>query len=101
MVSVAFPSPYDGDSELLVRLTDSGLAVGIRLAFALTAAFSTTENGGLMPQAKHGGSGNASVAIVGSKFEGTGLEKEQMGQTQVPLTTGDGAGETAGARNGL
>jgi hypothetical protein len=101
MVSDTFPSPYDGDDELLVRWTDSGLAGGIRFAFAMTAAFNTTENSGLMPQAKHGGSGNDSVAIVGSKFEGTGFEKEQMGQTHVPATTGDGAGETAGARNGL
>lgn len=54
-----------------------------------------------MPQARHGGSGNASVAIVGSKFEGTGLEKEQIGQTQVPLTRGSGAGEAAAARYGL
>lgn len=67
---------------------------GTRLALAVTAALSTVANGGLMPQAKHGGSGKASVAIVGSKFEGTGLENEQMGQTQVPLTTGAGVDET-------
>lgn len=41
-----------------------------------------------MPQARHGGSGNDSVAILGSKLEGTGFENEQIGQTQVPTTTG-------------
>ena len=84
-----------------MKLTDSGRMGGTRFALAATAAFRTVANGGLMPQARHGGSGKASVAIVGSKFEGTGFEKEQMGHTQVPLTTGAGAGETAGARIGL
>jgi hypothetical protein len=39
--------------------------------------------------------------MVGSKFDGTGLEKEQMGHTQVPPTTGAGADGTGGGRNGL
>jgi hypothetical protein len=84
-----------------VRLIDSGLAVGTRFALAATAALSTSANGGFIPQAKHGGSGKASVAMVGSKFEGTGFEKEQIGQTQVPITAGVGAGEGAGGRYGL
>ena len=54
-----------------------------------------------MPQARHGGNGNASVAIVGSKFEGTGLENEHMGQTQVPTTTGRLADDRVAGRNGL
>lgn len=37
-----------------------------------------------MPQVRHGGSGNASVAIVGSKFDGTGLVNEQIEQIHVP-----------------
>ena len=54
---------------------------------AATAAFNTRAKGGLIPQARHGGSGNASVAMVGSKLEGTGFENEHIGQTQVPTTT--------------
>jgi hypothetical protein len=73
----------------------------MRLAFAAMAALSTKANGGLMPQARQGGNGKASVAIVGSKLDGTGLENEQMGHTQVPTTTGkDGVGRAEG-RNGL
>lgn len=54
-----------------------------------------------MPQARHGGNGKASVATLGSKLEGTGLEKEQMGHTHAPTTAGSVAGDTAGAWNGL
>lgn len=54
-----------------------------------------------MPQARHGGNGKASVAIVGSKLDGTGLEKEQMGHTQVPITTGKAGAVAAEGRNGL
>lgn len=47
--------------------------------------------GGLMPQARHGGSGTAAVAVAGSKFDGTALEKEQIGQIHVAFTGfGDG-----------
>jgi len=84
-----------------VRLTDSGLDPGMRFAFAATAAFSTREKGGLMPQARQGGRGKDSVAMVGSKLEGTGFEKEQIGHTQVPTTSGDGVGDIADDRNGL
>ena len=45
-----------------------------------------------MPQVRHGESGNASVAIVGSKFEGTGFGNVQIGQIQVPRSSwGDAA----------
>lgn len=54
-----------------------------------------------MPQARHGGTGKLSVTIVGSKFDGTGLEKEQMGHTQVPSTTVGSGVDTADGRNGL
>ena len=101
MVSAAFPFPYDCSCAWSIRLTDSGLATGIRLAFAATAALSTIEKDGLIPQARHGGSGNNSVAVVGSKFAGTGLEKEQMGHTQVPMITAAVAVETDAAWNGL
>ena len=101
MVVVLVPSPYDCECELFTRLTDSGLAVGSRFALATIAAFRTTENSGFMPQARHGGNGNVGVAIVGSKFEGTGLEKEQIVQTQVPPTTGAEGGGLTGGRKGL
>lgn len=45
-----------------------------------------------MPHVRHGGIGNADVAFAASKFEGTGFEKEQIGQTQVPV---ESLGETA------
>lgn len=38
-----------------------------------------------MPQARHGGKGVFALAALGSKFEGTGLENEQIGQIQVAL----------------
>lgn len=57
-----------------------------RLVAALIAALRTVVNGGLMPHARHGGKWVAAVAVAGSKFEGTGLEKEQIGQIQVAFT---------------
>lgn len=52
---------------------------------AAIAAFTTCTNGGLIPQARHGGNGVFAFARLGSKFDGTGFEKEQMGQIQVAL----------------
>jgi hypothetical protein len=52
-----------------------------------------------MPQARHGGNGVWALAVVGSKFDGTGLEKVQMGQTQVALFAG--AGSDGGRWKGL
>ena len=48
------------------------------------AAFTTCTVGGLIPQARHGGIG-VRDARAGSKFEGTGFEKEHIGHTQVAL----------------
>jgi hypothetical protein len=53
-----------------------------------------------MPQARHGGNGNEEFAFEESKFDGTGLEKEQIGQTHVPDDFGTSAC-TEGDRNGL
>jgi hypothetical protein len=58
-----------------------------RLVLAEMAAFSTCGKSGLMPQVRQGGSGNASVAIVGSKLDGTGFGKEQMVQIHVPRSS--------------
>lgn len=61
---------------------------------AAIAAFTTWVNGGSMPHAKHGGNGVRAFAVAGSKFEGTGFEKEQIGHTQVALGGGAaGAGD--------
>ena len=65
------------------------------------AAFSTSGYGGFIPQARHGGNGNESVAMVGSKLEGTGFENEQIGQTHVPTTTARFAGDRVPGRKGL
>lgn len=39
-----------------------------------------------MPHVRHGGRGKLSVAVVGSKFDGTGFVKEHIGQIQLPLS---------------
>jgi hypothetical protein len=58
---------------------------------AAMAALTTCTVGGLMPHAKQGGMG-VRDARAGSKLDGTGLEKEQIGHTQVALAGGGGAG---------
>jgi hypothetical protein len=55
------------------------------------AAFTTWTVGGLIPQARQGGIG-VLEASAGSKFEGTGFEKEHIGHTHVALCCGAGAG---------
>ena len=45
-----------------------------------------------MPHAWHGESGVCWFAVDGSKFDGTRLEKPQIGHTQVALTSRAGAG---------
>lgn len=56
------------------------------------AAFKTRARGGFIPQAKHGANGLCAVAVAGSKFEGTGLENEQIGHIQVAELAGEGSG---------
>lgn len=56
------------------------------------AALRMCASGGLMPQAKHGGRGVWAVAVAGSKLDGTGFEKVQMGQIQVIFFAGSTAG---------
>ena len=75
-----------------VTVEDPGTSAG-RFDRLAIAAFTTRMNGGLMPQAKHGGIGVCSFAADGSKFEGTGFEKEQMGQIHVALVGIFGVGE--------
>lgn len=54
-----------------------------------------------MPQAKHGGKGVRSFAVLGSKLDGTGLEKEHIGHIQVTFGSLCGAGEGAAGRPGV
>lgn len=54
---------------------------------------------GLIPQARQGGRGVCSLAVVGSKLDGTGLEKLQMVHTHVAELVGGVS--TGGARKGL
>ena len=49
------------------------------------AAFRRCGNDGLIPQLRHGGNDMFEFAVAGSKFEGTGLENEQIVQTHVAL----------------
>ena len=46
-------------------------------------AFSTCGKEGLTPQVTHAGRNVFEFAVAGSKFAGTGLEKEQIVQTHV------------------
>lgn len=65
---------------------------GGRLFAFVMAAFNTWAKVGLMPQAKHGGNGVCTFAAVGSKLDGTGLEKLHIVQTQVAVDTTGGVG---------
>lgn len=49
------------------------------------AALTTCTNGGLIPHARHGGNGVLAFAMAGSKLDGTGFEKEQIGHIHVAL----------------
>lgn len=71
------------------------------LVIADIVAFTTCTSGGLIPHAKHGGNGVRAFAVAGSKFEGTGFEKEHIGQTQVAFAAGAGAGDGVTERSGL
>lgn len=78
------------------RLPVSVLVVATRFVLEEMAALRTFANSGLIPQVKHGSSGNASVAMVGSKFGGTGFGNVQIGQIHVPLSTWGVAARTGG-----
>ena len=64
---------------------------GLLVAFDI-AAFSKVDRGGFTPHVEHGVRGGRSLAVVGSKLEGTGLGNVQIGQTQVAVLAGDGSG---------
>lgn len=51
-----------------------------------------------MPQARHGANGVCTLAVAGSKLDGTGFEKLQIAQTQVAEVT---CGGSEGGLNAL
>ena len=51
-------------------------------AFDMTA-FSRSASGGLIPQARQGGSSVFPFAVTGSKLVGSGFESEHIGHTHV------------------
>lgn len=53
-----------------------------------------------MPHARHDGKGEEEFALEVSKFDGTGFEKEHIGQTHVPDDFGASVC-TEGDRKGL
>jgi hypothetical protein len=85
--------PPEDDTEIAAPflLSFGGVTGPGRFEMAAIAAFTTCIVGGLMPQARHGGIG-VRDASAGSKLEGTGFEKEQIGHTQDALIDGGGAG---------
>jgi hypothetical protein len=52
----------------------------------------TRAKGGLTPHARHGANGVCSLAVCGSKFDGTGFDNEQMGHIHVAVLLGGGSG---------
>lgn len=62
--------------------------VGARLVALEMAAFSTWAKVGLMPHARQGGRGVCALAAVGSKLDGTGLEKVHIVQIHVAARAG-------------
>ena len=85
--------PPEDDTEIAAPflLSFGGVTGPGRFEMAAIAAFTTCIVGGLMPQARHGGIG-VRDASAGSKLEGTGFEKEQIGHIQDALIDGGGAG---------
>lgn len=69
-----------------------GTEDGGRLAAPDIAALRTRASGGFIPQAKHGANGLCTLAVAGSKFEGTGFENEQIGHIHVAELAGAGSG---------
>lgn len=75
------------------------IELGARLVALDMAAFSTWVKVGLIPQARHGGSGVCTFAVAGSKLDGTGFENVQIVQTHVAVL--GGGFSTGGALKGL
>lgn len=100
-VLTGVPLPFtlicSGRVDSVVDCIDPEFAgVPDRLEAAAIAAFRTVANGGLIPQARHGGSGAEELAVAGSKLEGTGFENEQIGHIHVAFDDRTGVGALEG-----
>ena len=73
----------------------------LREAPALMAALSTIAKGGGMPHVRQGGIAVDSVAVEGSKLDGTGLVKVHMGQIQLAMAVAGSTCDTWLGRRGL
>lgn len=87
---------YDSEESTDCRFPSAVNLLGVEeltecLALADMAAFKTKENGGGMPHVRHGGIVVASVAVDGSKLDGTGFVNVQMGHIQLPDEIGGAA----------
>ena len=94
------PVPLEGPDEPLLS-PFGGSAGACRFDMADMAALTTCTSGGFIPHARHGGRGVRAFAVEGSKFDGTGLEKEHMGHTHVALSGGVDAGAGLPRRSGV
>ena len=74
---------------------------GGRLDMPAITALVTCRSGGLIPQARHGAKGVFAFATTGSKFEGTGFEKEHMGHIHVMLFNDVGTADSNVWYNGF
>jgi hypothetical protein len=72
----------------LVGSGEPALAPGSLCAALEMEAFNIWASVGLIPQARHGGRGVLSLAVVGSKLEGTGFERLHIVHTQVAVVIG-------------
>lgn len=72
-----------------IALFDALISLGVSVRLAARAALTKVTNGGVIPQVPHGASGVPSFAVAGSKFGGTGFEKEQIGHIHVALTAAE------------
>lgn len=87
----SFPPADVVDAVSLILSSLGGGPGACLFEMAAIAALTTCTVGGLIPQAKHGGMG-VRDASAGSKFDGTGFEKEHIGHTHDALIEGVGAG---------
>lgn len=106
MVGVGIARLDARPSELSRRVAGDDCAAAAlpagRFDMAAIAALVTCTSGGLIPHARHGGKGVLAFAVAGSKFDGTGFEKEHIGQIQVAFVSlgGGGVGEENACRVG-
>lgn len=90
-----------GSALIELGVSGAGVSAGGCVEPPLMAALRINANEGLMPHVRHGGIGKDSEATEGSKLEGTGLVKVQIGQTQMAVLTIGVTRDTELVRKGL